>query len=161
VIAAHMLYHVPDPVAAVRELARVLAPEGHALVVLNGAHHMQAIRDLLVGALHDLIGDEPSLPARSMERITVEDAPAVLAAGFGGVRVERVSRAVEVPDAQPVVDYANSTQHFYAPFLPDDVGWSALMARVSARVDATIATDGRWCARSDVGCFVCAEPRQP
>ena len=57
-----------------------------------------------------------------------------------------------------MIDYANSTEHFYAPFLPDGVRWSTLMERVTARVDAIIAADGIWCARSDVGCFVCGEP---
>ena len=29
------------------------------------------------------------------------------------------------------------------------------MERVTARVDATIASEGVWRTRSDVGCFVC------
>src|SRR5262249_46967694 len=35
-LAMHMLYHVPDPAVAVRELRRITDPGGHVLVVLNG-----------------------------------------------------------------------------------------------------------------------------
>ncbi|MGH8976618.1 MAG: hypothetical protein ACRDV7_00985, partial [Acidimicrobiia bacterium] len=74
---------------------------------------------------------------------------------------DRVSRDVIVPLAQPVIDYANSMQHFYAPFLPAHIDWPELMERVTMRVEDTIATDGAWRARSDVGCFVCRRPVHP
>ena len=154
-IAAHMLYHVPDADAAVFEFARVLAPGGHALVVLNGRAHMHAIRELLRLSLRDLDVNDSALPTRSAERITIETAGPMLSQAFDVLRCERVERVVEVPVAQPVIDYADSTEHFYAPFLPPGVAWPHLMERVTARVDATIATKGAWRARSHVGCFVC------
>jgi SAM-dependent methyltransferase len=40
VLATHMLYHVPDREAAVRELRRVLASGGTCVAVTNGARHM-------------------------------------------------------------------------------------------------------------------------
>lgn len=49
VIANHMLYHVPDIDAAVREMARVLAPGGRVSATTVGDGHMAEI-DGLVGA---------------------------------------------------------------------------------------------------------------
>lgn len=40
VVANHMLYHAPDPAAAVAELARVLRPEGTLVAATNGARHL-------------------------------------------------------------------------------------------------------------------------
>ena len=155
VIAAHMLYHVPDAEAAVFELARVLVPDGHALVVLNANAHMSEIRQLHLDAMADLAGATYLLPARASERWTIETAQPILAGAFDVLHCARVTRELVIPDAEPVVDYANSMQSFYAPFLPAGVTWAALMERMRARVEATIASDGAWRCHSDVGCFVC------
>jgi SAM-dependent methyltransferase len=158
VVAAHMLYHVPDPSLAIGEFARVLGPGGHALVVLNGERHMRHVRELLLDALHDIVGSDATLPIRRSEQVTVESSAPLLEAAFTIDRCERIVRTVDVPSADPVVAYADSTQHFYAPFLPAGVTWAAVIARVADRVDATIARDGRWRTESDVGCFVCRVP---
>jgi ubiquinone/menaquinone biosynthesis C-methylase UbiE len=156
VIAAHMLYHVAALDVALTEFARVLHAGGHALIVLNGAAHMVGVRELLRSSLTDLAGPVASeLPARSTERITADAARPVLERVLEVVGSERVARVVAVPTAQPVVDYVDSTQHFYVPFLPPDVTWTDLMSRVTERVRSTIADEGVWCTHSDVSCFVC------
>lgn len=53
VVANHMLYHVPDPPRAVREMARVLHPDGTVVVATNGQGHLAElwdIRDEVFGA---------------------------------------------------------------------------------------------------------------
>lgn len=40
-LAMHMLYHLPEPLAAVRELRRITQPAGRVLVVLNGKDHLR------------------------------------------------------------------------------------------------------------------------
>ena len=47
VLAAHMLYHVPDRPPAVRELRRVLAPGGTCVAVTNGGGHLRPLRALV------------------------------------------------------------------------------------------------------------------
>jgi ubiquinone/menaquinone biosynthesis C-methylase UbiE len=46
VLASHMLYHLPDPRDGVAEIARVLRPEGTAIVATNGMANMRELFDL-------------------------------------------------------------------------------------------------------------------
>ena len=71
VIAAHMLYHVPDVDTAVQEFARVLKPNAYALVVLNGKDHLREMRRLIGASLRDLVGTDYIVPAR--EHRTLHD----------------------------------------------------------------------------------------
>jgi SAM-dependent methyltransferase len=154
-IAAHMLYHVPDIDAAAREFARVVHPEGSVLVVLNGKDHLREMRKLVRDAIGDLVGTDYVLPARSAERFTIESASPRLGAALEVLRCERLKRVVELPVADPVVDYANSMRSFYEPLLRDDIDWDALMARVRDRVEVVVRDEGSWRTHSDAGCFVC------
>ena len=52
VVANHMLYHVPDPDLGVAEIARVMQPDGVALIATNGFGHMMEINE----ALADVFG---------------------------------------------------------------------------------------------------------
>jgi SAM-dependent methyltransferase len=47
-VAAWMLYHVPDVVRGIAELARVLRPGGRLVAVTNGADHWQGLREQVV-----------------------------------------------------------------------------------------------------------------
>lgn len=45
-VANHILYHVPDPTAAVAELARVIRPTGYLLAAANGPDNMKELWEI-------------------------------------------------------------------------------------------------------------------
>ena len=45
-VANHMLYHVPEPADAVRELARVLRPDGVLVASTNSPRHLEEVADI-------------------------------------------------------------------------------------------------------------------
>ena len=56
IIAMHMLYHVPDPAAAIAQMHRVLKPGGILAVTTNGAGNLRRMHELaraFGGAPHD------------------------------------------------------------------------------------------------------------
>ena len=99
VLAAHMLYHVPDKAAAVRELRRVLAPGGTCIAVTNGARHLLPLRRLTEQAVRQVT---PGWQMRSATHtFSAENAAAQLGVAFGSVTcVRRPSHApVVIRDA--------------------------------------------------------------
>ena len=98
VVANHMLYHLDNPEAAVREFARVLRPDGQLRVSLNGRDHIEEL--LALGAA---VGRPSPIPDAA--RITAETAPDLLSRYFKGVKTERFPGGFDVPDPEPVLGY--------------------------------------------------------
>jgi SAM-dependent methyltransferase len=101
-IANHVLYHVPDRARAVRELARVLRPDGVLYAVTNGRDHVREIDDLIKrwaapGALVD----------HSAE-FGLENGAQQLRAGFAGTELRRWEDALEITEAEPLIAYVRS-----------------------------------------------------
>lgn len=125
--ANHMLYHVPDPAAAVRELRRVTRPGGRVVVTLNGADHLTELR-ALIGAV-DAWGSPP--PG---ERLRLDGGEALLRTVFPSVTRHDFTGELRIPGPEPIVGYIRSmarTQELADPgqlvaqvlsMLPNDPG---------------------------------------
>jgi SAM-dependent methyltransferase len=101
-IANHMLYHVPDLDAALGEFARVLASGGRLVAATNGRGHMPELIALLESV--GLGGTKWSY----VEVFGLENGVDTIARHFDDVAVERCPGALDVTEAQAVVDYVNS-----------------------------------------------------
>jgi SAM-dependent methyltransferase len=144
-LAMHMLYHAPEPLAAVRELRRITHPAGQVLVVLNGEDHLRELRDLITAALCDVTNREPPL----RERLRLNDGEDLLASEFTSITRHDFTGELLIPGPQPVEDYARST--IIAQDLPDP---AAFAAAVGHRVP--IDDQGVFRVRTHTGCLVCS-----
>jgi SAM-dependent methyltransferase len=100
-LAMHMLYHVPDPVVAVRELRRVTRAGGRVVVGLNGADHMRELRAIIAAAR----GADLPKPG---ERLRLDDGEALLRTVFSSVTRHDFAGELRIPDPEPVADYVRS-----------------------------------------------------
>ena len=121
VLASHMLYHVPDRPRAIRELARVLAPDGILHAATNGEGHMRELAEL-VGPAYGFHGH--------IEAFGLETGREQLAAVFAAVECERYEDALAVTEAEPLVAYVTSSLRFRG-------SEDELRARIEARLAAT------------------------
>jgi SAM-dependent methyltransferase len=144
-LAMHMLYHVPEPPAAVRELRRITHPGGQVLVVLNGEDHHRELRSLIAAALRDFTDREPPGPGR----LRLDQGEELLAREFASVARHDFAGELVIPGRQPVEDYVRSmgvTQD-----LPDPEAFIAAVGRLASRGD-----QGTFRIRTHSGCLVCS-----
>jgi SAM-dependent methyltransferase len=111
-LAMHMLYHVPDPSQAVRELLRITRPGGRVVIGLNGRDHLRQLRDAVAAARAD--GTRGS----QRERVTLDDGEALTEPHFSSVTRHDFVSELRLPEPGPIVDYVRSmlgTQHAADP----------------------------------------------
>ncbi len=151
VMANHMLYHVPDQPAALRELRRVLKPSGRVIMATNGAdnfarldalHHAAASSLGYAGSPHDAL------------RFTLDD--------LSLVRSVFPSAELFVRDDAFLFRDANSALRYYATgaidaieHRPEDASHRApLLREMGDAIAAIIAREGVFRVAKLAGCFV-------
>jgi SAM-dependent methyltransferase len=153
VLAVHMLYHVRDRAAAVRELRRVLAPGGRCVAVTNGARHLLTLRALTEQAVRR------ATPGWQMPSAThafsAENAAAQLGTAFRSVACARPATRppVVIRDADLAAGYVASWASFYQDQTTRP--WAEVVSDVREEVQAVIDRDGAFTAFGDLAAFVC------
>jgi SAM-dependent methyltransferase len=125
VVAAWMLYHVPDLDRALAEIARVLEPGGRLVAVTNSVRHIEELRALF-GTL--LPGFE--------HQFNAENGEERLRAHFADVQRTDAEVAAVVHERETLVAYGASFSYATDP-VPDDV---PLPFRVHGRTTIFVAT---------------------
>jgi len=104
-LAMHMLYHVPEPDHAVRELRRITRPGGRLIVGLNGDDHLQELRDVITAALASF--GQQMVPLVH-ERISLDQGETLLRTEFASVTRHDFASTLLLPSPEPVAAYVRS-----------------------------------------------------
>jgi SAM-dependent methyltransferase len=137
-LAMHMLYHVPEPERAVRELRRITRPGGWVIVVLNGTDHLRELRGLIAEAMASL-----GRPVPPRERIGLDQGELLLRSAFTSVTRHDFEGQLRVPSTEPIAAYARSR-------VPDA---GPLAAAVLSRLPADPAL---FPITTHSGCLICS-----
>jgi SAM-dependent methyltransferase len=149
-LAPHMLYHVPDRLAAARELRRVTREGGQVLAVLNGIGHLAELRDLVTQAAAD-IGLTDVVWADNggiTGGLSLDDGEELLAGVFGSVQRHDFRADLELPGPEPVLEYLASMRYTQGMDEPQ-----RLVDAASRHIRP--APDGVVRIRTWTGCLVC------
>jgi SAM-dependent methyltransferase len=140
-LAMHMLYHVPDRVAAVRELRRVTRPGGRVVVGLNGSDSLKEL-----WAVIDAASGSDLRPYG--ERLRLDEGEALLRTVFSSVTRHDFTAELRIADPEPVAAYVRSMSSVQASADPEH-----LVAAVLSRLPNDPGRLFR--ITTHAGCLVC------
>lgn len=153
VLAMHMLYHVEDIPAAVRELARVTAPEGVLLASTNSGRDKEELDDLWQRAAGEVLGTGRG-PARMSfsARFSLEQAPEILGEAFRNVRTIELPGTITVRSPEPVLAHMGSYQAWADQH---DVPFQETLAQARVLLERHIEKHGSFDVTCLGGILVC------
>jgi SAM-dependent methyltransferase len=152
-LAMHMLYHVPDVPAAIRELRRITKPGGTVLASTNSSAHLAEINQLLAAAISGQL-DRP-VRAAPPDSFTTQTGTAMLSQQFSSVTLRTLDVPLSIPAAQPVITYVNSIREPTLAWIGEPLDFDAVLDDIAVKVDQVIRAEGRFRATTHMGVFVC------
>lgn len=130
IMANHMLYHVPDVQATIKEFKRLLKPNGILIVATNSDQSMPELQVLMRRAILLLSRSssahvQPPRPASNL--FSLESGTRKLCKHFYAVVRHDLPSKLIFPDIDPIMQYLESARELREPQLPEDVAWDDVM----------------------------------
>ena len=142
VVANHMLYHVPDPAAALAEFRRVLRPGGTALIATNAPGHMRQLSEVIT----DVYGSSSSI-LNSV--FGIDNGELMLRDHFTAIVWHSFVNPLMVNDVGALVAYASSLP-------PVSTGAPDQLQELRRAFEARLSADGgQFRIDTRAGAFVC------
>ncbi|KDN84662.1 class I SAM-dependent methyltransferase [Kitasatospora cheerisanensis] len=153
VLALHMLYHVSDIEATIKEMARVLRPGCLLIASTNSDTDKQELDQLWIRAAGDVLGI-PKGPARVSlsSRFSLEKAPDYLGTVFKDIRIRELPGTIKITDPVPIAAHLASYEAWAGQC---GVPFHETISRAAEIVAATIATEGSFKIKCLGGFLVC------
>ncbi|MET0577255.1 MAG: class I SAM-dependent methyltransferase [Ilumatobacteraceae bacterium] len=143
VVAAHMLYHAPDPAQAVAELGRVVRADGNVIAATNGRRHMAQLREIEAAVFGPAVLDD------TVEAFGVETGFPILRDHFREVRWLAFDDELRCTDPADVLSYVRSMP-------PGEHASETQVDELRAAIDQRFAVGGgTFVVTKDTGCFIC------
>jgi ubiquinone/menaquinone biosynthesis C-methylase UbiE len=144
VMANHMLYHVPDRERALADIRRVLKPTGCLYTSTVGESHMVELSMLIEEFDHFLA--EQTIPWRLP--FSLENGAELLSQFFSHIEMRRYPDALRITQADPLVDYVQSSIRFR----PETKKRLEFQAYLKGKLQSS---DGVIRITKDSGLFIC------
>ncbi|MEV0248466.1 class I SAM-dependent methyltransferase [Nocardia sp. NPDC050712] len=103
--ARHMLYHVPEPAAALTEFRRTTKPGGTVVLVVNRPGNTPRIRELITAHAATYGIDPTTAPPYTVDS---ESLPPLLEAAFGTAQLLYRDNALVFETPEPLIRFAES-----------------------------------------------------
>lgn len=149
VTARHMLYHVRDVRAALRESRRVLRTDGRLIAIVNHADATPRVDELVRDSVRHVVG---AVVAVGRPAVHSDNLPGLVEEVFGNVVVRRYDNALVFIDHVPLARYAVAVLTFHG-IGPEHPSRGAVAAEIERRARAALRTTGVW--RDPKGYAVC------
>ncbi len=160
VMANHMLFHVPDVERALRELRRVVKPNGFVMATTNSIHTMPEFQALMRRAITLLSPPgtaNVSVPGQHTDPFTLESGTRLFCRHFFAVVRYDLPRSLVFPSAEPALAYLNSTRSVREAELPQGVNWDEMMMIVREQMGRLIDHFGELTVNTLSGLLVAAD----